>query len=177
MTISGTNPYSPSPLNHWEAALDAGLHGEARALVLFNQHMGLLLEANNLEVVTAIDLHGEIHIDMKVLRRPYPSPISPAGLTAEEHVTLDFASINKYPDNLSIFCVVDYRPKHPTAGVFYITAGRVKEILSEHPERKYSRSARGWKDKVLKVGISTQEMGQITLPGMTRSETAEAFLR
>ena len=169
--------FTPSPLNQWDLALTEGKLAELAFAVLLGKHMGIKVTSNNTEDVKAVDCRGEFQADVKILKAPYPAQKTPSGLDKSEHVTLDVANINKYADDVAIQMIVDYTEAGvPTAGWYWITAGRVREIMSLHPERVYSRSSRSMKDKVVKVGISINEANQVRLGDMTGKETAAAFI-
>jgi hypothetical protein len=113
-------------------------------------------------------------LEAKYLTSAYPSSPTPSGLQAAEHLTLDVVNIESYSDDTVIMMVTDYTPKHDTKGVFCVTAGNVQRILKAMPNRAYSRSQRTMKDKIRKVGISTEDCTLLIFPGLTQEETVDA---
>lgn len=172
-----TEAHTPSPLNQWDLALTEGKLAELAFAILLEKHLGIRVSPNNTENVKAVDCRGEFLADVKILKSPYPSQKTPSGLDKSEHITLDVANVDKYADDVAIQMIVDYTAAGvQTAGWYWITAGRVREIMAKHPERVYSRSARTAKDKSVKVGISINESNQVRLGNMTGKETAYAFI-
>ena len=166
-----------SELNQWGAALSEGKLAEMAFATLMQKYMGIKVTRNNIENIKAEDCKCEFLADIKFLRSPYPSAKTPAGLDRDEHLTLDVANVDKYSDETTIVMIVDYTEAGvETEGFYFITAGEVRSIIQKHPERVYSRSARTSKDKVRKVGISTNEACQIRFGNMTGKETGAAFI-
>ena len=134
---------------------------------------------NTLVNVKNPDLRGESLLDVKILKSPYPSSPTPAGLSAEEHLTLDYANVmGDYPPHTLLVLVVDYTAAGvQTKGLHFITAGQVQEIVKNNPKRVYSRSARSTKDKIKKVAISTKECGRIAFPSMTMASSVDEILK
>lgn len=165
---------SPSPLNNWKSSISEGKLAELAFADLLLKHMGIKLGENNAENVRAEDYSGVFIADLKYLKKPYPSSPTPSGLTRDEHATLDHANILKYDDNVLIIMVVDYTgDDSDTKGLFFITAGKVKELLLENPKLKYSRSSRSHADKVVKIGVSLfKHCGRIAFPMHGGAETA-----
>ncbi len=164
-----------SPLNSWSASVKAGATAEVRMIDALEEHLGWIFVKH--PNGTDIDLVGGGILDIKALRCPYPSSPTPSGLTPATHLTLDYANVFKYSDSALIVMAVDYTAAEvPTKGVYYISAGRVKEIIQEHPGRVYSRSSRSRQDKVKKIGISTDDAGLIVFPGMTIEQSADLIL-
>lgn len=164
-------------LNQWEKALPEGKLAEAAFAILMQRHMGMTVIPNNTENVRTEDCKVEFVADVKVLQAPYPSQRTPAGLDKDEHLTFDLANIDKYPDNTVLAIIADYSAAGTlTEGFYFIPVKRVREIIKEHPERVYTRSARTNRDKSVKVGISTRECSQIRFGEMTGRETAKAFI-
>ena len=166
-----------NPLDRWEASIEAGHSAEAAIILTFHQFLGISLYSNTKENVKNPDLRGEVLLEHKILKSSYPKPITPAGLPQAEHLTLDYSNVMNYPPNTMIVMTVDYtRDGLPTKGLYFITAGRVHEIIAQNPERIYLRSQRSAKDKSKKVGISTKECGRVAFPGMTMPESVEQVM-
>lgn len=165
-------------LDRWEASIKAGRTTEAAISLTFYKHLGWICEDNTQERVKNPDLRGTSVLEAKLALSPYPSSPTPAGLTSEEHITLDQSNLFDYADDTTIWVVVDYTGSgHKTKGLYYIKAADAKRIIRENPKRCYTRSARTAKDKVAKCALSTKEMGRMAFPGMTLSETADEVLR
>jgi hypothetical protein len=166
-----------SELNAWTPALAEGKRAEYAFGMLLLKHMGINVTPNNIENQRAVDFRGDFVGDVKFLRSPYPSSPTPAGLPREEHLTLDVANVDKYPDHTLIIMCVDYTSAGlETQGLYFITAGKVREIIAKNPKRVYKRSQRTQKDKVLKIGISSkQDAGQVRFPEMSAKMTAQAI--
>ena len=167
-----------NPLDRWEASIEAGKSAEAAILITFFQHLGLDLHDNTKDNVKNPDLRGECLLDSKILKSPYPAAKTPAGLEAGEHLTLDYINVMEdYPPNTMIVMTVDYTASGvPTKGLYFITAGRVREIVKQNPKRVYMRSNRTAKDKSKKIGISTKECGRIALPAMNMSASVDFIM-
>ena len=144
-----------SPLNNWNLSKAAGESMERSFVRVMYTQFGLEATHENEIDKKKLDLNITCDADVKFLTAPYPSSPTPAGLTAHTHLTLDVANVTKYPANTLIFMVVDYRKAGvETCGLFWISAGKVVEIMEQQPKRVYSRSFRSNSDKVLKVAIS-----------------------
>jgi len=166
-----------NPLDRWEASIEAGKTAEAAIAITFYLHLGMVCEDNTKERLKNPDLRGNTCFDVKILKSPYPKEITPAGLKQGEHLTLDASNVEDYPDTTMLLMIVDYTGTGvQTKGLYYITAGRVKEILKLNHKRLYSRSQRSAKDKVRKIGISTKECGRIAFPGKTLAESVDEIL-
>ena len=167
-----------NPLDNWEASIAEGKAAEAAIAITFFTHLGMYCEDNTKENVKNTDLRGNSLLEVKILRSPYPSAKSPAGLPPEEHLTLDHANIIDADPRVMILMVVDYTGAGlPTKGLFFTTIGKVQSLVAALPKRVYNRSTRSSKDKVKKIGISTRECGRIAFPGMTLPTTVDEILR
>lgn len=168
-----------NPLDRWEASIKAGKAAEAAIAICFFTHMGMVCEDNTLENIKNTDLRGNSQLEIKILKSPYPSAVSPAGLPPEEHLTLDYKNVMEdYDPNITIWMVVDYTPVGiQTKGLYYIKAGAVQQLVKSIPGRVYSRSNRTTKDKSVKIGISTKECGRHAFPGMSLPGTVDEILR
>lgn len=158
--------------NSWKEAKSVGRSAEMALIQALSKHVGLDLIRNNAENVKAEDARLDCYVDVKFLETPYPSSPTPSGLSRNEHLTLDVANIEKYPDSTLLFMIVDYRASDvDTAGLYLISAGKVRSIMTENPKRLYSRSSRSLKDKIRKVGISTSECAVLAFPSCDHKET------
>lgn len=121
--------------------------------------IGLKAERNNSQNKKAVDLLVEgISVDVKTAFTAYPQPRTPAGLTSQEHLTLDHANVMKYNRNVLLLFLVRYgEPK-----VLIIPVGKVRDIMAKEPQRIYIRSMRSLKDKQKKVGIAISECIDLT---------------
>lgn len=166
----------PSPLNAWSASVVAGARMEEAFRASLAERLGITIVKNNAADVRASDFRLECEVDVKYLQSPYPSDPTPANLSPATHLTLDVANITKYSPSTIIFMVVDYTERGvDTKGVYFVTAGRVAEIMESMPERVYRRSSRTHKDKIVKVGISVNETLTFAFPGMTTAQTVDAI--
>ena len=167
-----------NPLDHWEASIRAGKAAEAAIAITFFSHLGMVCQDNTLENVKNTDLRGNSLLEVKILKSPYPAAKSPAGLSPEEHLTLDSINVESYAPHTLIVMVVDYTASGvQTKGLYYITAGQVQALVKSNPKLAYSRSSRTQKDKVAKIAISTKNCGRIAFPGMTLADSVEEVLR
>ena len=165
-----------NPLNTWALSKTLGESMEASFVRVMYEQIGVVATKANGVDKKNIDLRFDCASDVKYLLSPYPRNPTPAGLTPETHVTLDVANINKYPSDTIIWMVVDYRGAGvKTCGLFWTTAGKVQTLMELFPKRVYSRSARTFSDKVLKVAVSTEELASVLFPGMTATETVDAL--
>lgn len=161
--------------NSWSEAKAVGRSAEDALIRALAAHVGLDLIRNNAENVKALDARLDCLVDVKFLGTPYPSSPTPSGLRRDEHLTLDVANIEKYPDSTMLFMVVDYRASDvDTAGLFIISAGKVRAIMAQNPKRVYSRSSRSTKDKMRKIGISTEECAVLAFPALDQFDTVTA---
>jgi hypothetical protein len=167
-----------NPLDRWEASIEAGNAAEAALILMFARHLGITLHPNAVDNPKNPDLRGEFLLDSKVLKSPYPSSPTPAGLTQEEHITLDYSNVMEdYPPDTVLAITVDYTGSGvQTKGFYLIPVFMVREIVKNNPNRVYSRSQRSSKDKSKKVAISTKECARLALPSMTLQETVAAIL-
>lgn len=151
--------------NLWQNSLSRGSAAENFVVETLFPSIGIKALCNN---NANKDSHGsresvdirifDLRVDVKVAFTPYPSKITPSGLNNDEHLTIDFANIEKYDRCTLLLFLVRYdKPR-----VLLISAGAIKDIIHENPGRIYSRSARSMKDKQKKIGISILECEDIT---------------
>lgn len=169
-----------SRLNKWKLSTKVGGKVEQIVCEALNS-LGNDFVLNNITDVKEVDLtDGQMTVEVKTAFTPYPrgkKNLTPAGLTSENHLTLDKANIKKYDGIVLIVFAVVY-PE--VSGLYVIPAGKVKQILLDEPWREYTRSNRSFKDKSVKVGISLEECQRIDVDQkyITRIEAiAETYQR
>jgi len=160
---------------------------ERKVMAALQKYKGWDVQQNNDVNVRAVDLIVTVpgkepfHLEIKHLQAPYSDKSfrTPAGLKPREHLTVDIANLEKYPDETWIMCVVNYtqhpRYPQPTKGVYVVSAKLMKDILARAPGREYNRSTRSTKDKVRKIGISIDDCRPLIFPGMTMAQTYDAI--
>lgn len=146
-------------MNKWTETIQRGQKVEAFVKQELLPSVGISCILNNQVKKTDIDLRiGAVLIEIKTAFTPYPCEITPSGLNTSEHLTLDYANIEKYDDDVKILFLVRYNNPR----VCWIRAGKVKEIIRNNPKRIYSRSGRTFKDKRKKIGIAFSECEDLT---------------
>lgn len=146
-------------MNKWSETFQRGRKTEEFVKQDLFPSVGVNCVLNNKIDQTSIDMKiGTIPVEVKTAFTPYPSSPTPAGLSAEEHLTLDYSNIEKYDDNVRILFIVRY--KEPR--VCWILTKKVKQIIQDNPQRVYLRSGRTFKDKYKKIGIALSECEDIT---------------
>lgn len=147
--------------NTWKEAKTLGSKVELLMKeVVLPQIFQTQIHCNNDKNNTLPDLRiGSVEVEIKTAFTPYPKAITPSGLPCEEHITIDYANVLNYNDNLPIFILMAYdKPR-----LLFITAGEIKAIIKANPKRIYTRSPRSPKDKNKKIGIAASECKDVTI--------------